>query len=74
MSVTTYEGIVEDGRIKLTEGVQIPESTRVYVIIPDAGDQTEPYRVSNPRLASPADSSDFVMQIEETPDTSRQRS
>jgi hypothetical protein len=29
MSVTTYEGVVEDGRIKLSEDVLIPESTRV---------------------------------------------
>ena len=68
MSVTTYEGVVEDGRIKLSEDVLIPESTRVYVVVPDARDQPGPYRISSPRLASPADASDFVMQVAEAPD------
>jgi hypothetical protein len=36
MSVTTYQGTVENGRVRLAEGVRLPENTRVYVVVPDA--------------------------------------
>lgn len=36
MSVITLEGIVENGRIKLTPNVLLPEKAKVYVVIPSA--------------------------------------
>lgn len=36
MSVTTYQGTVEDGRVRLAGDVRLPENARVYVIVPDA--------------------------------------
>lgn len=37
MKVATFEGIVENGQIKLPEDVHVPERTRVYVVIPGVG-------------------------------------
>jgi predicted DNA-binding antitoxin AbrB/MazE fold protein len=34
MKVTSFEATVENGVIKLPEHVQLPEKTRVYVVIP----------------------------------------
>ncbi len=35
MTVTTYQGTVEQGRIKLAGNVRLPEKAKVYVIVPD---------------------------------------
>jgi hypothetical protein len=35
MSVTTFQGIVERGQIKLAANVRLPEKAKVYVIVPD---------------------------------------
>jgi hypothetical protein len=43
MSVTTYQGTVENGQVRLAENVRLPENARVYVIVPgvepDVGDK-----------------------------------
>lgn len=35
MGVETYQGKVENGQIKLTVSVNLPENKTVYVIVPD---------------------------------------
>ena len=35
MSVTTYQGIVENGQVRLARNVRLPENAKVYVIVPD---------------------------------------
>ena len=35
MSVTTYQGIVENGQVKLTGDIRLPENAKVYVVVPD---------------------------------------
>jgi len=35
MSIATYQGTVERGQIKLANHIQLPEKTKVYVIVPD---------------------------------------
>lgn len=35
MSIETYQGKVENGQIKLTVSVKLPENKMVYVIVPD---------------------------------------
>jgi antitoxin component of MazEF toxin-antitoxin module len=35
MSVTTYQGTVENGRVRLAGDVRLPENARVYVVVPD---------------------------------------
>jgi hypothetical protein len=34
MTVTTYEGVVKEGKIELLDAVHVPDQTRVYVVIP----------------------------------------
>ena len=70
MKVATYGGIVEDGNVRLPDGIHLPESTRVYVVVPDA----EPRRIvhlRSPRLVHPEQAKDFKMEvIEEGTDAS----
>jgi hypothetical protein len=40
MSVETYQGIVENGQIKLTVNIKLPENKKVYVVVP--GDEEKP--------------------------------
>lgn len=41
MSVTTVEGVVEGGRVRIVGDVQLPENARVYVVLPEADTQRE---------------------------------
>ena len=64
MRISTFEGIVENGSIRLRENVTLPEKARVYVVIPDF----EPgprARLYSPRLAHPEQASDFAKEIVE---------
>jgi hypothetical protein len=64
MSVVTYEGIVENGQIRLNTEVRLPEHAKVYVIVPDGRDLPVA-RVISPRLADPRDAAKFKMEIED---------
>ncbi len=35
MQVTTFQGEIENGQIRLTTDVQLPDKTKVYVIVPE---------------------------------------
>jgi hypothetical protein len=35
MSVTTYQGTVENGQVRLAGNIRLPENAKVYVIVPD---------------------------------------
>lgn len=64
MKVLAYEGIVDNGLIRLEENVQLPEKARVYVIVPD----WEPTRVAHvysPRLVHPEQARDFRLEVRE---------
>lgn len=63
MSVMTFEGFVEDGQIRLSDEVALPENTKVYVVVPDAPRPT--VRIWSPRLANPAQISSFSMEVTE---------
>lgn len=67
MGVLTFEGVVEEGRIKLPGNVKLPEQTKVYVIVP--GTQVaQPARIASPRLARPEQAADFQLEvIEDSP-------
>jgi hypothetical protein len=60
MSIKTYEGIVENGRIRLSPDVHLPEEARVYVIFPDG--QTSAF-MRSPRLVNREDAKHFEMQV-----------
>ena len=66
MSMTTYEGIVENGKVRLKSGIHLPDKTKVYVVVPDA---QKPAQIKTPRLVHPEQISDFKMEIsQENPD------
>jgi hypothetical protein len=66
MRVTTYEATVENGQIKLSEAVRLPEHARVYVVVPGVEEVTRFY-VGSPRLAQPERAADFTKEVVEEP-------
>jgi len=42
MSVATFQGVVENGQVRLASDVHLPESATVYVVVPDS--EAEPSR------------------------------
>ncbi len=62
MNVTSFEGIVEKGQIKLPENVSVPERTKVYVVIPGSGQPSAP-RLMSPRLLHPQQAKDFEITV-----------
>ena len=63
MAISTYEGIVEKGRIRLKSGVCLPEKAKVYEIVPEIQVEKETVRVLTPRLVHPKQVSDFKMKV-----------
>jgi len=61
MQVTTIEGIVKNGQIQLTEDVKLPESAKVYVVVPNLERQAA--RVLSPRLVDKEKLKDFEREI-----------
>ena len=61
MNITTFEGTVENGQIRLPANVHLPERARVYVVIP--GQEPSPAYVGSPRLANPAQAIEFKKEV-----------
>lgn len=64
MSIATYEGVVEQGQIKLKNGLKLRERTTVYVIVPEP-ETIAPPAIHTPRLANPQQADEFKMEITE---------
>jgi hypothetical protein len=64
MGIATFEGVVEQGQIRLKSGVQLPEKTKVFVIVPDIRIERG-VRIHSPRLAHPEQAADFELEIVE---------
>ena len=67
MSVTTIQGVIENGQVVLTEAVSLPEKKVVYVVIPDF-DEKPAKRILSPRLVNGEQAKDFVKKVEKIPD------
>jgi hypothetical protein len=64
MSITTYEGVVEKGKIRLKSGVKLPENVKVYVVVPELqAQEKKTARVLSPRLTHRNQASDFKMKV-----------
>ena len=63
MPISTFEGIVENGQIRLSDNVTLPEKARAYVVIPDLEAAPPKARVHSPRLVHPEQVSDFAKQV-----------
>jgi hypothetical protein len=66
MGIATFEGIVENGQIRLPAAVRLPERTKVYVLIPDVEVQPIAY-IGSPRLVHPEQAADFQKEVFEEP-------
>jgi hypothetical protein len=66
MRVATFEGIVEQGKIRLEPGIVLPEKAKVYIVVPGM-EVEELGHVFSPRLARPEQAADFAMEVVEDP-------
>ena len=64
MQVTAFEGIIENGQIRLTTEINLPEKTKVYVIVPGFAAKKRGH-VYSPRLAHPEQAADFKKEVVE---------
>jgi hypothetical protein len=62
MTITTYEGIVEKGKIRLKTSVRLPDNTKVYVVVPDTQSE-KTAQVRSPHLVNRKQAADFKMVI-----------
>jgi hypothetical protein len=62
MKVETYEGIVENGQIRLPPNVSLPENAKVYVVVPGIETPHGGY-IGSPRLVHPEQAADFSKEI-----------
>jgi hypothetical protein len=64
MQVIAYEGVIENGRVRLDADVRLPENAKVFVVIPSIS-AGKTLRVYSPRLAHPEQAVDFRKEIVE---------
>ena len=62
MTIMTLEGIVEKGQVRLNTHLNLPDDTRVYVVVPDIRVEDLP-QVASPRLLHPEQAADFRMEV-----------
>jgi predicted DNA-binding antitoxin AbrB/MazE fold protein len=58
----TYEAVYESGVIRLVDDIQLPEHTKVYVVVPEEIAKLG-YRIRSPRLVHPQQAADFVKEV-----------
>ena len=67
MNVLTVEGVVEGDKIRLLDPLNVPDDTRVYVVVPDAS-AIERVHVFSPHLRHSDQSADFGLKVSESSD------
>jgi hypothetical protein len=65
MSAEMFEGVVEQGQIKLSSDVRVPGGTKVYIVVPGVEIEEKGVRAHSPRLARPEQAADFEMEVVE---------
>ena len=66
MSIATYEGVVKKGKIRLQDGIELPENAKVYVIIADIEVKIadkNPVRVMSPRVKNRKQAGHFKLSV-----------
>ncbi|HET6251981.1 MAG TPA: hypothetical protein VFE47_30125 [Tepidisphaeraceae bacterium] len=66
MIVNAIEGVVENGRIRLREDVNLPENARVFVVVVEKSERPVAH-IRSPRLANSEDAIHFRKQVVELP-------
>jgi hypothetical protein len=62
MKVVTYEGVVQNGQVRLPPEAKLPENAKVYVVFPGFANQGV-VRIFSPRLLHPEQATDFVKEV-----------
>ena len=62
MKVETYEGVVENGQIRLPPNVCLPEKAKVYIVVPSVETRAGG-NIRSPRLTHPEQAADFKKEI-----------
>jgi hypothetical protein len=52
MPVTTFQGTVEKGQVKLSADVRLPEKAKVYVVVPEFEESTNGAKFNLAELVS----------------------
>jgi hypothetical protein len=66
MNVVTYEGVVENGQVRLPAEAKLPENAKVYVVVSEVVielDRPPVACIRSPRLADPAQAAQFEMEV-----------
>ena len=64
MSIITFEGVIDNGQVRLRDNVRLPDNTRVYVVVPDIQVE-EVAHIYSPRLAHPEQAADYKLEVTE---------
>ena len=62
MKVETYEGVVENGQIRLPSDVCLPEKATVYVVVPSFETRPVAY-IGSPRLLHREQAADVTKEV-----------
>lgn len=66
MKVATYEATIENGQIRLSEPVRLPELAKVFVVVPSV-EEVPRFQMASPRPVRPELAPDFVKEVTEEP-------
>jgi hypothetical protein len=64
MKAAAYEAVVENGQIKLSEPLRLPERAKVYVLV-TGPDEAPGLHMNSPRLAQRERAVDFAKEVVE---------
>jgi len=67
MRVATYEAVVENGQIVLSDAVRLPEYARVYVVVAGV-EEASGFHARSPRLGRPEQAGDFLKEVVAEPE------
>lgn len=62
MNVIAFEGIVDNGQIKLPADLHLPDQSKVFIVVPNAAPKPVAH-IFSPRLAHPEQANDFVLEV-----------
>jgi len=60
MIVLTYPANIEEGKFSLPEGVKVPASARIFILVVTDDEARPVVHMRSPRLAHPEQAKDFV--------------
>ncbi len=64
MNIIAYEGVVENGCVRLPDDAKLPEKSKVYVVVPGI-EAPRTVHVRSPRLADPSQASLLTLKVTE---------